>query len=361
MSHAQIASGTAPGNGRGLSADNAFPERHIVIDTLRSAAPLLGLRAPVIATLDAMLSCLAPRRSHHTVFASNATLAFRRNGISERTLRRHVEILRDARLLTRHDSPNGKRYTRHDPVAARTLRFGFDLSPLFDRLHEIATLATRARQEQERIAYLKCKIRAVTSAMLEEDPDSEAAQRIRTLLRRRLTVLQCDEILAALTSMDVLAHAEGDAGEDQAERMSASDGENVRHHHKSNIELTDKKAEEPAQRDGPAAAISVRELIAACPDASEFSLNPVATHDDVIAHASTLAPMLGIGRQEYDAARLMIGPFETALTIWAIVQFHGRIRSIGAYFRSITTGSRSEGFDPVRLIRQLGSKQAEPA
>ena len=110
-----------------LSADNSIPERHIVIETLRNAAPRLGLSASVIATLDAMLSCLAPKRNHHTVFASNATLTFRRNGISERTIRRHAATLQELGLLVRRDSPNRKRYTKHSRNEGKALRFGFDL------------------------------------------------------------------------------------------------------------------------------------------------------------------------------------------------------------------------------------------
>ena len=143
-----------------LSADNSIPERHIVVGTLRNAAPRLGLSASVISTLDAMLSCLAPKRNHHTVFASNATLTFRRNGISDRTIRRHAATLQEIGLLVRRDSPNRKRFTKHSSHEGKALRFGFDLSPLFARLHEIAAMAAEVLREREQIDYLRAKIRA---------------------------------------------------------------------------------------------------------------------------------------------------------------------------------------------------------
>ena len=112
-----------------LSADNSIPDRHIVVATLRNAAPRIGLSASVISTLDAMLSCLAPKRNHHIVFASNATLTFRRNGISDRTIRRHAATLQDIGLLVRRDSPNRKRFTKHNRHEGKALRFGLTYHP----------------------------------------------------------------------------------------------------------------------------------------------------------------------------------------------------------------------------------------
>ncbi|MAC78133.1 MAG: replication protein C [Rhodobacteraceae bacterium] len=338
-----------------LSADNGLPDRHVLVDTIRNAAPRLGLRAPVIATLDAMLSCLPPRRSHHTVFASNATLTFRRNGITDRTLRRHVALLQEAGLLRRHDSPNGKRYTRHSAVEGRALRFGFDLSPLFDRLHEIASMAAQTLREQERIAYLRCKVRAITGEMLRLDPQDEGALAARTALRRKLSLEQVQDLLACLP--DKVTKAEGSATEDDhtPERMSASDGQNVRHHHSSNKEHTDKESAQPVEQVTKPAKVTVPELLASCPQAAEFSPRAIETVEDVIQHARTLAPMLGIRDSDVIAAQRRFGPYGVALTIWAIVEFHDRIKVVGAYFRALTTGAKSAGFDPGQLVRRLGA------
>ena len=171
-----------------LSADNSIPERHIIVATLRNAAPRLGLSASVISTLDAMLSCLAPKRNHHTVFASNATLTFRRNGISDRTIRRHAATLQEIGLLVRHDSANRKRFTKRSSHEGKALRFGFDLSPLFDRLHELAALAAEVMQEREQVDYLRAKIRAAANACLAENPNDERALNTFRILRRKLSL-----------------------------------------------------------------------------------------------------------------------------------------------------------------------------
>lgn len=347
-----------------MSADNNVPERHIVIDTLRNAAPLLGLRASVLATLDAMLSCLPPKRSHHIVFASNATLSFRRNGITDRTLRRHAALLQEAGLLIRRDSPNGKRFSKQNSREGKVLRFGFDLSPLFDRLAEIAAMAAEVLQQNEEIAYLRCKIRTAMKQLLDQDPEHPQALAARRLLRRKLTVTECHDALNALAV--TIAETEGDIDTPTCEQedMSASNGQNVRHHHKSKKENIDKKnaqSKDTAQSTQDQPPVTVSELVATCSEAAMFSLAPVETVPQVIAHARTIAPMIGIDRSSYQAAEQRLGLYSTAITVWAMMQFHDRIQSVGAYFRSITTGRKSADFDPMRLVRRLTQSQASPA
>ncbi|MGJ8547809.1 MAG: plasmid replication protein RepC [Sulfitobacter sp.] len=343
-----------------LSADNSIPERHIVVATLRNAAPRLGLSASVISTLDAMLSCLAPKRNHHTVFASNATLTFRRNGISDRTIRRHAATLQEIGLLVRRDSPNRKRFTKHNIYEGKALRFGFDLSPLFDRLHEIASMAAEVLREREQIDYLRAKIRAAANASLTANPNDDTALNIFRILRRKLSLRDCEQILSDLRVTEVEAEATDDRSTDLTTTMTASDGQFVRHHHKSNKEHIDKerialKKETPLTNSE--APITILELLSACPEAAEFSLRKIETIQDVVAHARTLAPMIGITSQNYEAAHERLGALRAAATVWAIMQFHDKIKAVGAYFRSITTGSKSDGFSPEKLIRRLATAQ----
>jgi len=346
-----------------LSADNAIPERHIVIETLRKAAPRLGLGPSVISTLDAMLSCLAPKRNHHTVFASNATLTFRRNGISDRTIRRHAAALQDCGLLIRRDSPNRKRFTKHNTTEGKSLRFGFDLTPLFARLHEIAALAAEVMRENEQIDYLRCKIRAAANTHLQSDPDHPQALQVLRALRRKLTLKDCEGLLADLWIGTVEAEDNADQTQPASTNMTGNDGHFVRHHHRSNKEYIDKEGEHP-QKNPPSqerTQISVSEIVAACPEAAQYALKRIRTVHDVITHARTLAPMIGITSQNYEAAHERLGGLRTAATVWAIMQFHDKIKVVGAYFRAITTGPKSADFNPEKLIRRLGQTQKSAA
>lgn len=65
------------------------------------------------------------------------------------------------------------------------------------------------------------------------------------------------------------------------------------------------------------------------------------------------APMIGITSENYEAAHDRLGVLRAATTVWVIMQFHDKIRAVGAYFRSITTGSKSAGFSPEELIKRL--------
>ena len=344
-----------------LSADNSIPERHIVVATLRNAAPRLGLSASVISTLDAMLSCLAPKRNHHTVFASNSTLTFRLNGISDRTIRRHAATLQEIGLLVRRDSPNRKRFTKHNSHQGTALRFGFDLSPLFDRLPEIASMAAEVMREREQIDYLRAKIRAAANASLMDNPKNDSVLNIFRVLRRKLSLQECEQIFSDLPINEVEAEAVDDVQSTFAATATDSDGHFVRHHHKSNKEHIDKEGI-ALQRDAipiiTDVPITISELLSACPDAAEFALRPIETSHDVIAHARTLAPILGITSQNYEAANERLGSLRAAATVWAIMQFHNKIKAVGAYFRSITTGSKSVTFSPEKLVRRLAKIQS---
>ena len=343
MAFVQTSAALGQRDGSVLSADNPCPERHIVIDLLRKAAPLLGLKPPVIVTLDALLSCLPPRRNHHTVFASNATLSFRRNGISDRTIRRHVAALIEAGLLVRNDSPNGKRFMRRNPVQDCALRFGFDLSPLFARLAEIAHMAADATRREEQRRYLQGKLRAAIHRRLQISPEDHDALMAQRCLRRKLDLTTLETLLATMETAPEDGPADMPPQSVETPVPSASDGQNVRHHHKSREEHIDKNTP----------AVSVADILTACPEAAEFSLRPISTPGDVIAHARTLAPMVGIDMATYDAADQHIGTLRTALAVWIVIKLQTRIRNTGAYFRSITSGTRAHSFDPYAMIARL--------
>jgi len=221
-------------------------------------------------------------------------------------------------------------------------------------------MAADVLREKEKIDYLRAKIRAAANASLTENPNDDTAQNIFRTLRRKLSLQDCEMILADLQISEVEAEGADTQTSNSATHMSASDGQFVRHHHRSNKELNDKEPANQEKRrlvtiaDEP---ITVPELLLACPEAAQFSLRTIKTIPDVVAHARTLAPMIGITSQNYEAAHQKLGGLRAAATVWAIMQFHDKIKAVGAYFRSITTGSKSDGFSPEKLVRRLASAQ----
>lgn len=326
-----------------LSADNNRPDRFAIIDTLRQAAPALGLGPQIIATLDALLSCLPAKRNHNRVFASNATIMLRRNGISDRTLRRHFAQLVEAGFLIRFDSPNGKRYSRHDSEMETVLRFGLDLSPLFAAYGRLRELAQEAAKAAAHNKYLRCRLRAALSE-LADDPRREQLHRV---LRRKLTNEELEHWLHQL-GPDVGSRAETRS---EAHQMSGNNGQNVRHQQNSEKELKDKDAD--PTRNEPTAEIALSELVEICPQARAFLQDDIKSPADVVAHARQLAPMMGVEIACYEAAERKLGVMATALTIWGLLEKQDSILRIGAYFRAITIGPRSAAFCPWRLLDSL--------
>ena len=337
-----------------LSADNTKPDRFTLIDTLRRAASALALGPSVVATVDALLSCLPPKRDHDVVFASNATLVTRRNGISDRSLRRHLAELVNAGLLVRIDSPNGKRYSKRDPQVGSVLRFGLDLSPLFSAFGRMQAIAQKKEFEAQRVDYLRTKLRLVIRSTITAGTECLLLPEAERALRRKLTADDLEiwlKVLGAGTELEDISRDEFTPIDNS---VSASNGQTVRHQQKSEKELNDKEASATESSDSERSNnISLERLAAACPQAAAFLLEELRTPWDVVKHAKRLAPMIGIDGPCYEAAEARHGPIGAALTIWGMLENLDRVRIPGAYFRSITSGKRSTMFNPWTLIDHL--------
>ncbi len=348
---------TAPLGSRSAEAlptTHGQPDRFSLIEVVRKASPALGLKAPIIATLDALLSCLPPKRSHNFVFASNATIAFKRNGISDRTIRRHVALLAEAGLLARSDSPNRKRFSKSDMSTGSVLRFGFDLSPLFKSYDQICAMAEDCARQASHISFLRTKVRCAIARTMELDGLSIDAESALRTLRRKLSAEELNSILDDLVPVEENQGMDCGAVMSTEVEMSATDGQNVRHHHNSKKEPIDSDVAEKTE--GPQLQhhqVSIESLVDTCKEAASYLQRPAGSLSDVIGHARTLAPMMGIDSTTYRAAEDRLGELRTAVTVWGLLQMQGKIRQLGAYFRAITTGKRSAAFDPWAMINTL--------
>ena len=333
-----------------LSADNAKPDRFSLMGVLTLAAEQLGLGPSVIATVNTLLSCLPPKREHDVVFASNATLVLRRNGISDRTLRRHIAELVAAGLLVRVDSPNGKRYSKRDTNSGTALRFGLNLAPLFAAYGTLQGIADHHRREIERLAYLRTKIRALLADI---DLPAHIAAEARHLLRRKVsvdTLERCIETLEIIRADAITNIVETTLTDNE---LSGRHGQNVRHQQKSGKEIIEEDTATTEQRAEHGNGISLHSLTAACPEATSFLPTPLTSTNDVISHARRLAPMLGIDDHCYEAAVHNLGHLGTALSIWGLLERQTNIMRFGAYFRSVTSGRHLASFNPFDLIERL--------
>jgi replication initiation protein RepC len=354
MAFQSIAALAGARDGEALSADKAYPDRFAVIDIVRRAATALRLKAPVVATLDALLSCLPPKRTHHVVFASNETLAFRRDGISDRSLRRHFTLLEEAGLIIRHDSPNRKRFSRRDPETGLCLRFGFDLAPLFSRFAALSDLAAAASRRSEHLRFLRLRLRAAITAALARNADDPFAVEARPALRRNVDAAELEDLLARFPEVhagpvDKPAEALADTVD-----LAAAAGQNDRHHQKSEKEPKDKTTIATFRKaDARCSGLDIYGLKEACPEALSFAAQPVMTLRDVVELGATLAPMMGIDATCYAEAERARGISEAAATVWIILSLGSKVQKPGAYFRSLMLGTHASEFDPGAYIDRI--------
>jgi len=343
-----------------LPADNGRPDRFLLIDTIRRASSALGLKAPVIATLDALLSCLPPRRNHNVVFASNATLTFKRNGISDRTLRRHIEQLSDAGFLHRSDSPNGKRFSKSDSSSGAVLRFGIDLGPLFDSYTKLCDLADECSEQASHISFLRAKLRTAIARTLDQTGPTSMLEYAQRALRRKLTANEIVAMMDSLVAVEEYTPIEQCEKETPPSKMTVTGGQIDRHLQNSKKEPLDSDGEVAASNTVSAhKQLSLGSLVQACPEAMSYIQQAPTGATDVINHAKTLAPMMGIDRATYLVAEKKLGELGTAVTVWGLLEMQSKIRQLGAYFRAVTTGKRSDDFDPWALIRRLSRSRPE--
>lgn len=198
----------------------AFPPvmRGALMPMIRTIRRDLGLSTGDLLVLGALLSFL-PCKDRETgverpigpdmvlvVFAGNAALCDRANGMDERCLRRHLSRLADAGLIRRKQSATGKRFPlKRDGVVQDA--FGIDLTPLLTRHVELAEMANEARRRAEEIRTLRAEALAVRAQALETaDPaDQETLSfldQVKTILRRAtLTAERVRDLITALSRL----------------------------------------------------------------------------------------------------------------------------------------------------------------
>lgn len=190
--------------------------RRTLMAAVNTLSKSLGLRPASVMVLDALLSCLPCQDDKTgadqpitpltllTVYASNDTLCFRAKGIPERQLRRHLDRLEAAGLVSRRDSSNGKRFPIHrggKVVGA----YGIDLSPLLAQSASLILAADRRRKEAMELRGLRAIILRLRLDCLGRhlcDESLSFVETVQTVLRRAtLTLTQARALLAKLSDI----------------------------------------------------------------------------------------------------------------------------------------------------------------
>lgn len=339
---------------------------------LAAIAPEIGISVGALTTLRAMIACVRPERGTLICFASTATLLRLRSGGAERTLRMHVEQLIKAGIVHRNDSPNRKRYAAIDRCTHQSTAYGFDLTPMVQMADHWSKLAEQLTALESRRRYLRTValgyLHQLDCMGSEVDTDN-----YRKILRRKLSLDAIEaiheDILSKLSCLDdevppgmpVFEDSTNSPtlpdNEDTSAGIAVSDGNFCRHYSRSKTD--NNESEEPvtpiATHDNVDEQIMLRTAVAVCTEAQTFSSIVPRSWEDLHRLANMLGPMMGISSSTIQFARSERGDRIATLTLLLIVQMGSRVRSAGAYFRSLMVGARSTQFNPLRLLRSMAA------
>lgn len=325
----------------------------------------LGLRDRAFAVLNALLTFYPDgelsEEGNLIVFPSNAQLAARANGIAGTTLRENLALLVDRGLITRKDSPNGKRYARRSGSGELQDAFGFNLAPLLARAEELALLAQEVAAERreiqilrERITILRRDIRKLVSAAVEEGAEGNwemvEAQYI-SMVSGISKAKSADELRMTADDLRLLHQEVLNILEIQLKtQKNDGNGDEIRQHiQNSNTESSNesepsfemKQDEPPAQKtlpiSEPQKPFPLGMVVRACPDIADYGPGgAIGSWRDLMSAAVVVRSMLGVSPSAYQEACEVMGPENAATAIACILERAGQINSAGGYLRDLT-------------------------
>ncbi|WP_253949081.1 plasmid replication protein RepC [Mangrovicoccus sp. HB161399] len=347
--------------------------------TLAAARTEYGLSDRDLSVLQALVSfhpsaILGGGAGDPVVFPSNRTLCERLNGMACSTMRRHLGKLVSAGVILRRDSPNGKRYARR--FGAEKIAFGFDLSPLQNRLPEFRDASARLAAEAEALERLRQTVSlmrrdaaelaaygpTVRPAPLWAELAALAADAAKLLRRKpETTFLRALERRLA-TALARAAALLDPSRTEETSTSAAPDEQHIEPQDKIQIDPQPRPVDPPREDAGTGFAgnpkkpeanprtappappiVSLGDVLAASPGMETYCRDPIRDWHDLVRASEAIRPMLGIPQATWNTARSVIGEIGAAICIAAILKRFASIRSHGAYLaRLCVNASKGE-------------------
>jgi replication initiation protein RepC len=314
---------------------------------VKAARKTLRLTDRDITVLRGLLSFIPADRwdGPLMVHAANRTLQERCDGMEERTLRRRLAHLCQIGLITRHQSPNRKRYVVRDEDGATVLAYGFCLMPLRQCLAQVQDMAAHERAEALRLRALKAMLRdAIHHATLDDDTMTTMLR----LLRRKASETELTAALEGLPAGNRCEAAENTTP------MTDNDRQTVRHIQSSKKENHEEQGQAVANK----AALDLDTCLEATPNAAAFSNNRPQTWPEVERLAQSLAPAIGIDPILWHRAKARLGAAGASMAILGLVEAYPRIKAPARYLAVLLTQTR---IDLARMFRSLTGWARFPA
>lgn len=350
-----------------------------VLRDLAKAQSIYGLRDRDLAVLQGLLSfhpgdTLDPCEDL-VVFASNRAICERLNGMPDSTMRRHLTKLVASGVVSRRDSPNGKRFRVKG--GGEDLTFGLDLSPLPRLAPEIRTHAEALRETEAKIKRMRMRISLMRRDLIaicalgEAVTPSPCWENAATLAQLVTLSLRRKPELDALTVLSMrlsktLEECAATLSKAPAADLNTRDAQIELHHQKADkeekilipaektIELraTARQPHLAAQND-PTSVPPLHLVTKACPDLATFAGSIPTSWHQLFAAASRLCPALCIQLSTWNAAVSAMGAECASVVVAVVLQRFSEIRSPGAYLRRLTTLAASGQFSCIPMVGRL--------
>ncbi|WP_434730485.1 plasmid replication protein RepC [Rhizobium binae] len=371
---------------------NTRIEKWKVFRDVCEARERLGVQDRALAVLDALLTFYPhgelDSSSGLVVFPSNAQLSVRAHGITESTLRRQLAALVEAGLILRRDSPNGKRYAHRSRDGEVEQAYGFDLTPLLARAHELAQIAqdvvaerTRFRRTKEALTICRRDVRKLISAAVEEGAPGNWGQVEAVyvdILARLPRYPERGQLERALDEMQLLRAEILNILEMQlkSENMHGNAVQNDGHIQSSNTESIyelepssgkeqggNREDKRQAKREAsggakakaePIKAFPLGMVLRACPQIADYGPGGrIENWRELMKAAVVVRSMLGVSPSAYEEACSAMGPENAAVAMACILERSNFITSAGGYLRDLTRRSERGEFSLGPMLMAL--------
>ncbi|MBT9384384.1 hypothetical protein KM176_10990 [Pseudooceanicola sp. CBS1P-1] len=331
--------------------------RRDLLCALRDVRRPLGLSTGDLLVLDTLLSflpCKDPATGRDgpvhaglmtIIYASNATLCARANGMDERVLRRHVARLVSLGLLSRRDSATGKRFPLRAEGRIRSA-FGLDLAPLLCRSAEILELADTRRAEQAEIRALRAEALALRAALLKTperlscDQLSDLDALRNTLRRSSLDLGTLRDILDGLSTLAASQPAPMTSSVPTAkesietEKESAADGQNVRHIETKKIDTF---------KDQPITPRDVHRSWQSCPNIASFYPQPPTNDSELTETIFNIGSFMGLRTETLVSSLSALGWRKCLVALEYLIEKADQIRNPNGYLRKMVSSATPSG------------------
>ncbi|MBZ7927053.1 replication initiation protein RepC (plasmid) [Ensifer adhaerens] len=354
---------------------------------LCEAKPRLGISERALSVMNALLSfypeTTLSEENGLIVFPSNMQLSLRAHGMAEATLRRHIAALVDAGLLSRRDSPNGKRYARKDGAGSIDEAYGFSLAPLLSRAREIEQMAAeiemerlRLRRLRERFTICRRDIGKLIEVALDQGVrgDWQAIhEHYRSLVVSIPRVATATAIAPILEELEMLREEVSNLLEMRVKSQNLSGNPDQTERHKQNSNPESSYELEPSSRNElgakpsktavppsePMKAFPLGMVMQACPTIADYGPGgTIGSWRDLMQAAVVVRTTLAVSPSAYEDACETMGPENAAVVMACILERAGHINSAGGYLRDLTARARRGEFSlgPVlmALLRSRG-------